>query len=150
MLDLSTKSMYATRAIYTLSRAWNNGVKKLTLKEIVKNQDIPSDYMEKLLFKLKKLGIVKTIRGKNGGYSLARPPKDIKVSDIILGLENPIKRLNCLNLAESTEDKCTEFEHCMIKYVWSDAYNAMLKAFSKYTFQDLVEMEEIMIPNGKV
>jgi len=125
-------------------------VRKLTLKEIVKDQDIPGDYMEKLLFKLKRLGIVKTIRGKNGGYSLSRPPKDIKVSDIILGLENPIKRLNCLHLAESTtEDKCAEFEHCVIKYVWNDAYNAMIKAFSKYTFQDLVEMEGIMIQNSK-
>lgn len=150
MLDLSTKSMYATRAVYELAHAWNSGTRKLTLREIVERQDVPSDYMEKLLFRLKRLGIIKTIRGKNGGYSLAKPPKDIKVSDIILGLENPIKRLNCMNLKKNSEDRCAEFEHCMIKYVWSDAYSAMIKAFSKYTFQDLVEMEGNMIQNSKV
>ncbi len=142
MLDLSTKSAYATRAVYELSRAWNKGIGKLTLKEIVEKQDVPSDYMEKLLFKLKRMGIVKTIRGKNGGYALNKPPNEIRISDIVLALENPIKRLNCLHASKSK--RCDAFESCAIKYVWQEAYNAMIESFSKYTFQDLVEMESKM------
>ncbi len=141
MLDLSTKSAYATRAVYELARAWNKGVKKLTLKEIVEKQDVPSDYMEKLLFQMKKVGIVKTIRGKNGGYALTRSPSEIRISDVVLALENPIKRLNCLH-HKDTAHTCGAFEECSIKYIWEEAYNAMVKTFSKYTFQDLVEMEE--------
>ncbi len=139
MLDLSTKSAYATRAVYELSRAWNKGIEKLTLKEIVEKQDVPSDYMEKLLFKLKRMGIVKTIRGKNGGYALNKAPSKIKISDIVLALENPIKRLNCLHTGK--EKKCDAFNSCSIKYVWQEAYEAMIDSFSKYTFQDLVDME---------
>ena len=140
MLDLSTKSAYATRAVYELSRAWNKGIKKLTLKEIVEKQDVPSDYMEKLLFNLKKIGVVKTLRGKNGGYALSKPPSEIKISDVVLALENPAKRLNCIN--SDKNKRCEAFEECSIKYVWGEAYDAMIKTFSKYTFQDLVEMEK--------
>ena len=141
MLDLSTKSAYATRAVYELARAWNKEIKKMTLKEIVEKQSVPSDYMEKLLFRLKKSGVVKTIRGKNGGYVLSKPPKDIKVSDIVLALENPIKRLNCIESGKDLE-RCKGFSECSIKYVWEEAYNAMVGVFSKYTFQDLVDMEK--------
>jgi Rrf2 family iron-sulfur cluster assembly transcriptional regulator len=144
MIDLSTKSSYATRAIYELSRAWNKGIDKLTLKEIVAKQDVPTDYMEKLLFQLKRAGIVKTIRGKNGGYALAKDPSDIRVSDIVTLMENPTKRLNCLVKGKSLE--CDIFDYCMIKYVWDDAYRAMTKALSKYTFQDLIEMEKKYTP----
>lgn len=140
MLDLSTKSAYATRAIYELARAWNKGIKKLTLKEIVEKQSVPSDYMEKLLFRLKKAGLVKTIRGKNGGYALSRSPEEIKISDIVLALEKPIKRLNCMEHGKDSE-RCKGFSECSIKYVWEEAYNAMVGVFSKYTFQDLVDME---------
>lgn len=138
MLDLSTKSSYATRAVYELARAWNRGLEKLSLKEIVAKQDVPLDYMEKLLFQLKKAGIVVTIRGKKGGYALAKKPSEIKISDIVTLMENPTKRLNCL---ESTDKKCDIFDYCMIKYVWNDAYIAMTKALSRYTFQDLIDME---------
>ncbi|WP_036222734.1 RrF2 family transcriptional regulator [Mesoaciditoga lauensis] len=141
MLDLSTKSAYATRAVYELSRAWNKGIKKLTLKEIVEKQDVPSDYMEKLLFNLKKVGIVKTIRGKNGGYALNKEPSEIRISDVVLALENPIKRLNCIH-TKNNGKRCNNFEECSIKYIWEEAYNAMVNTFSKYTFQDLVEMEK--------
>ena len=141
MLDLSTKSAYATRAVYELARAWNKGIKKLTLKEIVEKQSVPSDYMEKLLFRLKKAGMVKTIRGKNGGYALSRPPEEIKISDVVLALENPIKRLNCIESGKDSK-RCKGFNECSIKYVWEEAYNAMVGVFSKYTFQDLVDMEK--------
>ncbi|BBJ28852.1 RrF2 family transcriptional regulator [Athalassotoga saccharophila] len=140
MLDLSTKSSYATRAVYELARAWNKGLEKLTLKEIVSKQDVPTDYMEKLLFQLKKAGIVVTIRGKNGGYALAKKPSEIRISDIITLMENPTKRLNCLE-RDKGKQRCDMFDYCMIKYVWNDAYMAMTKALSKYTFQDLIDME---------
>lgn len=140
MLDLSTKSSYAARAVYELAKAWDDGTKKMNLKEIVAKQDIPVDYMEKLLFKLKKAGMVKTVRGKHGGYMLSKEPSEIKVSDIVIMMENPTKRLNCME--KDSKDKCDMFEYCMIKYVWSDAYRAMLRALGKYTFQDLVDMEK--------
>ncbi len=144
MLDLSTKSSYATRAVYELSRAWNKGIEKLTLKEIVAKQDVPIDYMEKLLFQLKRGGIVRTLRGKSGGYALAKDPSKIKISDVVTMMENPIKRLNCLEKGKSLN--CDIFDYCMIKYVWNDAYQAMTTALSKYTFQDLIEMETKYMP----
>lgn len=139
MLDFSTKTSYSTRAVYELARAWNKGIEKLTLKEIVSKQNVPLDYMGRLLFKLKKGGIVTTIRGKDGGYALVKKPSEIKILDIITLMENPTKRFDCL-LKEKPKN-CDMFDYCMIKYVWNDAYTAMNKALSKYTFQDLVDME---------
>lgn len=86
---ISTKGTYGLAAICELSKY--EGESPMQIKEIAANADIPQNYLEQLLGKLRRAGIVKSIRGAKGGYILARDPKEIKVLDILIALEDDLK-----------------------------------------------------------
>ena len=88
-MKISTKSRYGTRAV--LEIALNRNERNLTRKQISKNQEIPSSYLENILISLKTNGIIRTIRGPKGGYELAKKPEDI--------IEPDHKFFNIRNLA---------------------------------------------------
>lgn len=86
---ISTKGSYGLAAICELSKHDDESV--MQIKEIATNANIPQNYLEQLLGKLRRAGIVKSIRGAKGGYKLARDPKEIKVLDILIALEDDLK-----------------------------------------------------------
>lgn len=86
---ISTKGTYGLAAICELSK--RKGDSPMQTKDIALNANIPQNYLEQLLGKLRRAGIVKSIRGAKGGYSLARNPEDIKVLDILIALEDDLK-----------------------------------------------------------
>jgi len=86
---ISTKGSYGLAAICELSKHYGESV--MQIKEIAANANIPQNYLEQLLGKLRRAGIVESIRGAKGGYKLARDPKKIKVLDILIALEDDLK-----------------------------------------------------------
>ena len=86
---ISTKGTYGLAAICELSKHKDDS--PMQIKEIAQNAKIPQNYLEQLLAKLRRAGIVKSIRGAKGGYILARAPEDIKVLDILIALEDDLK-----------------------------------------------------------
>ncbi len=86
---ISTKGSYGLAAICELSKHYDDSV--MQIKEIAANANIPQNYLEQLLGKLRRAGIVESIRGAKGGYKLSRDPKDIKVLDILIALEDDLK-----------------------------------------------------------
>ncbi len=86
---ISTKGVYGLTAMYELSKHKENT--PLQIKEISASADIPQNYLEQLLSKLRRAGLVKSIRGARGGYILANPANEIKVVDILTVLEDDIK-----------------------------------------------------------
>ncbi len=86
---ISTKGVYGLTAMYELSKHKENT--PLQIKEISASADIPQNYLEQLLSKLRRAGLVKSIRGARGGYILANPASEIKVVDILTVLEDDIK-----------------------------------------------------------
>ena len=86
---ISTKGTYGLAAICELSK--HNGESPMQIKEIATSAKIPQNYLEQLLGKLRRAGIVSSIRGAKGGYELAKNPKEIKVLDILIALEGDIK-----------------------------------------------------------
>ncbi|MDY0122754.1 Rrf2 family transcriptional regulator [Sulfurimonas sp.] len=86
---ISTKGSYGLAAICELSKHYGESV--MQIKEIAANANIPQNYLEQLLGKLRRAGIVESIRGAKGGYKLARDPKNIKVLDILIALEDDLK-----------------------------------------------------------
>lgn len=134
---ISTKGVYGLTAMYELSKHQKES--PMQIKEISSNANIPQNYLEQLLSKLRRAELVKSIRGAKGGYILAREPEDILVKDILIALEgdlkiidskaeNPIlniffddakknmKKIFDLNLAKLDEyqDKYNEFLHYSI------------------------------------
>jgi Rrf2 family transcriptional regulator, cysteine metabolism repressor len=85
---ISTKGVYGLTAMYELSK--HDKKTPMQIKEISSNANIPQNYLEQLLSKLRRAELVKSIRGAKGGYILAHAPEDIKVLDILVALEGDI------------------------------------------------------------
>jgi Rrf2 family transcriptional regulator, cysteine metabolism repressor len=81
-MKLSAKSDYATRAVLGLARRHSAG-NSVRMDELATEQGIPPNYLVQILIELKSQGIVKSLRGKDGGYLLARPPAEVSMADVI-------------------------------------------------------------------
>ena len=86
---ISTKGVYGLTAMYELSKHEEDT--PLQIKEISSNANIPQNYLEQLLSKLRRAELVRSIRGARGGYVLAKDPEDILVKDILIALEGDLK-----------------------------------------------------------
>jgi Rrf2 family protein len=89
MLNISSKSKYGIGALLALAEFYNSGL--LQIKDIASRCDIPHQYLEQIFNRLGKTGIIKSTRGKKGGYELAKPPEKITVLHIVNALEGDIE-----------------------------------------------------------
>jgi Rrf2 family protein len=89
MLTISSKSRYGIVALLALAEFYNSGL--LQIKDIASRCDIPHQYLEQIFNRLGKTGIIKSTRGKKGGYELAKPPEQITVLHIVNALEGDIE-----------------------------------------------------------
>jgi Rrf2 family protein len=89
VMRVSAKADYAVRAAAELAATANLG-RPLKREQIATAQEIPSKFLESILLELKHAGLIKSQRGAEGGYSLARPPSDISVADVIRAVEGPL------------------------------------------------------------
>lgn len=110
-VKLSTKGRYGLTAMLFLARHADEG--PLPLRSMDET-GIQPDYLEQLLASLRKAGLVNTSRGAQGGYSLARPPEDITVGDVISATEGPVRFCEC----DTEGATCTWREHCDARSVW--------------------------------
>ena len=106
MLTISNKSKYAIAALLTLAEFYSSGL--LQIKDIASRCDIPHQFLEQIFNRLGKAGIVKSTRGKNGGYELAKPPGQISVLQIVNALEGDIE---FVNKSEEKNDVIVELFH---------------------------------------
>jgi Rrf2 family cysteine metabolism transcriptional repressor len=88
MLTISNKSRYGIAALLALAEYYNSGL--MQIKDIASRGEIPRQFLEQIFNRLNKAGIIKSTRGKNGGYELARPPGQITVLQIVTALEGDI------------------------------------------------------------
>ena len=87
-MKLSTKGKYGLRAFIDLAVCGEN--RPVSLNSIAERQEISISYLEQLMAKLKKAGLVKSVRGVNGGYTVARPVDEISVGDVLRALEGEL------------------------------------------------------------
>lgn len=133
-MKISTKGRYGLRSI--LDIALNEKEGPVTIHSIAKRQEISERYLEQLLIVMKQRGLIKSIRGFQGGYLLNKDPQDISVGDVIRALEGPIAPVDCVN--EDDTEKCNRANCCVTKVVWEDLKQAMTKVLDSYTLKDLM------------
>lgn len=92
-MKLSTKGRYAVMALVDL--AANSDGKPVTLAEIAERQEISLSYLEQLFAKLRRGGLVGSVRGPGGGYLLAKPAEQTRIADIVLAVDEPIRATRC-------------------------------------------------------
>ena len=131
-MKISTKTQYGLRALIRIANSDKNVV---SLKEISEKENIPFDYLEKIISKLQKEGIVKAKRGKNGGYFLPHPPKKIKIKKIIETLEGEWITVKCLS---KENFNCPQEKKCLAKNFWQTLKKSIDKILNKITLDDLI------------
>ena len=122
-MKISTKGRYGLRALVDI--AISSREEPVSLSEIALRQNISISYLEQLIAKLKKAGIVNSSRGAKGGYSIAKSPDEISVGDILRVLEGNLDPVSCAEITGEGET-CSGSELCVTKYVWkriSDSIN---------------------------
>jgi Rrf2 family protein len=129
MLKLSTKGRYATRIlVYLAARTDKAPARK---REIAGAENIPPDYVEQLLTKLRTGGLVKSRRGAAGGFLLAQDPGTISVANVLEATEGPFSLVHCV------EDDCDRISECVTRPVWQEASEAIRGVFSRTSIADL-------------
>lgn len=138
-MKLTTKGRYAVTAMIDLSL--NNSEGPVSLLEISERQSISLSYLEQLFAKLRKEGLVKSIRGPGGGYSLSREPKDIAISNIILAVDENLDVTNCGSSSGGCNDNT---KRCLTHNLWMDLSNRIQTFLDDISLQDMMNKSEVL------
>lgn len=133
-MKLSTKGKYGVRALFEIARNYGKG--PLAIKEIAERQQISLSYLEQILHRLGKAGIIESVRGPHGGYELARKPVELTIGDVVRALEGPIALSHCLE--PGATDGCYQAEDCVARMVWSQVGEKIEEALDSITFEQLL------------
>lgn len=132
-MKISTKGKYGLRAMIDLAQYSEQ--EAVSISSIAQRQKISESYLEQLVAKLKKAGLVISIRGAAGGYRLARPAADISVGDVLRALEGDVRAVIC---TAQTEEGCEGEELCVTKYVWQRINESIEKTVDEMMIDQLV------------
>ena len=134
-MKLSTKGRYAVMAMADL--AHHNSGRPIPLAEVADRQEISLSYLEQLFGRLRKGGLVASVRGPGGGYLLARDPDDMRVSDIIMAVDEPIKATRC---TPGSPTGCHSHQGpCLTHDLWEELGNQIYMYLSSVTLGDVCE-----------
>jgi Rrf2 family transcriptional regulator, cysteine metabolism repressor len=133
-LKVSTKGRYGLRAIVDL--ALNDKDGQVSLKSVAERQGISENYLEQLFSSLKKSGLVKSIRGAQGGYMLAKSADKITVGDVLRSLEGSLCPVDCIDLDLPTG--CDRADVCVTAPVWIKLRDKINEVVDSFTIADLV------------
>jgi len=134
-MKLSTRGQYATRALLDL--ALHQDEAPILLKDISRRQQISQRYLEHLITPLIAAGIIVTTRGPKGGVSLAKPPEEIRLDEVIQLLEGAISPVECVN----NPDTCMRSGSCATREVWDELRQTMTGFLKSITIRDLMERQ---------
>lgn len=137
-MKLSTRGRYGLRALIDLAAHCQQ--EAVSISSIAARQGISESYLEQLVRKLKKSGLVVSSRGVQGGYRLAKPAAEISVGDILRSLEGNLKAVECPGLQE--EKGCKDADFCVTKYVWQRINDSITDAVDGITLEQLVAEDE--------
>ena len=133
MMRISTKGRYGSRLMLVLALRYGKG--NVLLKDIAKDQELSEGYLEHLLPPLKAAGLVSSSRGAHGGYTLAKPPSDINLKEIIVALEGSISPVECV----ATPSVCGRIRTCATRDIWHELGEVIMQTLESITLEELVE-----------
>lgn len=134
VMKLSTKGRYAVMAMVDLAQA---GLEKpVPLGDIASRQEISLSYLEQLFAKLRRAGVVKSVRGPGGGYKLARALNETRIADIMLAVEEPVDVTRCQGKAKG----CLESgRRCITHDLWDELSRHIHLFLNDVTLEDVLE-----------
>lgn len=137
-MRLSTKGRYGVKAMFDLAQHYGEG--PVSLKSVAERQGISEHYLEQLISGLRKSGLVKSVRGAQGGYTLAKEAEKITVGDIIRVLEGPIAPVECVS--EEDPEICQKADCCVTRGIWEKVRDSIAGVLDSITLQDMIKDAE--------
>ncbi|MFQ6021204.1 MAG: Rrf2 family transcriptional regulator [Acidiferrobacterales bacterium] len=135
-MKLTTKGRYAVTAMLDLALHYEQGA--VTLADIARRQGISLSYLEQLFARLRRRGLVDSIRGPGGGYNLAKEPDKISVAQIIVAINENIDAT-----CGGAEKSCPDGEICLTHYLWEKLSDQIHHFLDNITLADLVTREHV-------
>ncbi|MBW7908236.1 MAG: Rrf2 family transcriptional regulator [Kiritimatiellae bacterium] len=132
---ISNRCHYALRAMLEL--ALREGAGPVTIADIATAQKIPARFLEAIMRQLKQAGLADSMRGKEGGYFLARPATKIHIGDVLAIFEGPL----FTDVEQRGPHAIVDTQQDVFTHVWRDAEAALKTLFSKSTFARIAEQE---------
>ncbi len=132
-MKISTKGRYALRMMIELAEQENNGY--IALKEIAEKQQISKKYLEQIIPVLNRSGMLLTNRGFQGGYKLAKSPRDITVGEILRNTEGSLAPVACL---EQKPNRCERCDDCITLSIWEGLERVVNEYLDGITLYDIV------------
>lgn len=144
-MKLSTKGRYAVMAMADL--AVNGGAQEdagpVSLADIARRQMISLEYLEQLFAKLRRAGLIDSVRGPGGGYRLARPVNDIWIADIVLAVDEPLTVTRCQD--GDAVDGCVGGDKCLTHELWAALGRQIVGFLSAITLGDVIARRNLAL-----
>lgn len=140
-MQLTRGGEYGILGVLYLARQPQGRV--VLLSEIAASESIPQSFLAKIFQQLSRVGIVRSLRGAKGGFTLARAPESITMREILEVIEGPLRLSECL-VAPSM---CARRAGCPLQGVWSEIYRQISDILEKTTIAGLIEMERLDLPS---
>ncbi|HYN91504.1 MAG TPA: Rrf2 family transcriptional regulator [Thermoleophilaceae bacterium] len=138
----STKAEYGVRVMAHLAK--HNGQTPIPLGSIADAEGLPLAYLEHLVQRLRKAGLVESHRGAHGGYTLAREPEDISMAEVVRALEGEIAPIECISADADGGLVCIRegeagHDPCPTKFLWTRVQGSIVRTLNEMTLDDLVQ-----------
>jgi Rrf2 family protein len=132
-MQLSTAARYALRAMVDLAQHADQGAVQRV--DIARRQALSEAYLAQLLLKLRRAGLVDSVRGPGGGYVLAQDPAQIRAADVLRGVEETLAPVYCVN--ENREQACHRADGCPTQWLWERLGQAVNEVLEGVTLAEL-------------
>ncbi|NLM46193.1 MAG: Rrf2 family transcriptional regulator [Firmicutes bacterium] len=137
-MKITAKGEYGVRAMAMLARDYRAG--PIPLREIAVREGISYQFLEQIFLPLRRAGLIASVRGAKGGYTLAHPPEKIRVGDIVRALEGPIAPVDCV--AEGKNNSCRRKNICPTRGIWEKLRDTMSEVLDEITLADVATMAQ--------
>jgi Rrf2 family protein len=135
---ITNKTKYALKALYRLCTLPTD--EPVLIAELAETEQIPRKFLELILVELKQHGILKSRKGRGGGYLLAKPPAQVSLADILRITDGPLAPVPCLH--KTTQERCDDCRDelvCPVRLGFEEAYVEYVRNLEQTTLADLVE-----------
>jgi Rrf2 family cysteine metabolism transcriptional repressor len=143
-MKLGTKTRYSARAMLDLALNYGSGNGVVTVKEIADRQHLSAKYLEHLLASLRSAGLVRSVRGAQGGHMLARPPVEINLRDVYEVFEGTEGFVECT----TSPELCDRPDGCVTCEVWAEMYDACMEILEATTLEVLADRARAQVREG--
>jgi Rrf2 family protein len=139
-MKLSKRGEYALRSMINLGIAAKVGRKLVRVTELATAEDLPVKFLEQVIQQLREAGFVESVRGKHGGYRLAKPADQIAIGSVVRLIDGPLAPIGCVSQTAYEPCNCPDEAHCGLRMLMLDVRNAIAAILDRYTLADVVDV----------